>query len=171
MMLFCFYEIVWPQGNRVYTLGCPITLYFVWSTLCTKYSCLWYQRRCLGPRRGVSGLKIPRASWCLGKKGEHKGKYRKHVKVNFKDLNFIWGDFKPQKWIPGKILILLDPHNLSVRQILPKYYISIFAICHCHLPFLASLKMANFDVQISYGGLEVSEFYQESISEVKSLIR
>ena len=73
---------------------------------------------------------MPRASWCLGKKGRHKGKYLKHVKVYFKALNFIWGDFKRRKWIPGKILILLDPHNLPVRQILSKYYIAIFAICH-----------------------------------------
>ena len=43
--------------------------------------------------------------------------------------------------------------------------------CHCHLPFLASLKMANCDVQTSYGGLKVSEFNQESISDVLSLLR
>ena len=85
-----------------------------------------------------------------GQEGEAQGKRSKTCKSSF----------------CGKILILLDPHNLSVRQILPKYYIAIFANCHCHLPFLASLKMANFDVQISYGGLKVSEFYQESISDV-----
>ena len=63
-------------------------------------------------------------------------------------------------------MILLDPHNLSVHQ---------------KLPFLDLLKMANgnvkwqmwqciiwsiFDVQISYGGLKVLKFNQESISEV-----
>ena len=39
--------------------------------------------------------------------------------VCFQTRNFIWGDLKPQKWIPGLILILLDPHNLSVHHILP----------------------------------------------------
>ena len=65
-------------------------------------------------------------------------------------------------------MILLDPHNLFLRQKLPKNYIATFAICHCHLPFLASLEMANFDVQTSYGGLKVSEFNQEFISEVQN---
>ena len=32
--------------------------------------------------------------------------------------------------------------------------------------FLACLEMANFDVQTSYGGLKISEFNQEFISEV-----
>ena len=57
----------------------------------------------------------------------------------------------------------------NIDQMLNKYYIAIFAhICHLHyqLPFLASLEMANLDVQTSYGGLKVLEFYQESISEV-----
>ena len=31
-------------------------------------------------------------------------------------LNCLIINFKHQKWIPGKILILLDPHNLSVPQ-------------------------------------------------------
>ena len=62
-------------------------------------------------------------------------------------------------------MILLDPHNLSVRPKLPKRDIAIFAILLCHLPFLASLKRTNFDVQTSYGGLKVSEFNQEFISE------
>ena len=52
---------------------------------------------------------------------------------------------------------------------LPKHYIADFAIFPCHLPFLASLEMANFDVQTSYGGLKVSEFNQEFISKVKNL--
>ena len=81
-------------------------------------------------------------------------------------MNCLNVNFKPQKWIPGKILILLDPHNLFLRQKLPKNYIATFAICHCHLPFLASLEMEHFDVQTSYGGLKVSEFNQEFISEV-----
>ena len=51
---------------------------------------------------------------------------------------------------------------------MPKHYIANFAICHCHLPFLASLEMANFDIQTSYGGLKVSEFNQEFISEVQN---
>ena len=111
-------------------------------------------------------LTEPHASWGLNKKGKCKGNYCKHAKVCFKALNFILGDFKLQKWIPGKILILLDPHNLSVSQ---------------KLPFLDLPKMANgngkwqlwqciiwsiFDVQTSPGGLKVSEFNQESISEL-----
>ena len=67
---------------------------------------------------------------------------------------------------PVKILILLDPHNLSVRRKLPKKYIAIFSILLYNLPFLASLKMTNFDAQTSYGGLNISEFNQEFISEV-----
>ncbi len=44
--------------------------------------------------------------------------------------------------------------------------------CHiCHLPFLASLYLAIFDVQTSYGCLKVSEFYQESDSEDKNHLR
>ena len=81
-------------------------------------------------------------------------------------MNCLNVNFKPQKWIPGRILILLDPHNLSVGQKLAIKFIAIFAILLCHLPFLASLKMTNFDVQTSYGGLKVSEFDQEFISEV-----
>ena len=68
--------------------------------------------------------------------------------------------------MPGKILILLDPNNLSIGKKLTNYDIAIFTNCHCHLPVLASLKMALLDVQISYWGLKVSEFYQEFISEV-----
>ena len=55
---------------------------------------------------------------------------------------------------------------LYVSKKLTKYYIAIFANRHCQLPFLVSLKRTKFDVQISYGGPEVSEFYQEFISEV-----
>ena len=63
--------------------------------------------------------------------------------------------------------MFLDPHNLFLRQKLPKHYIANIATCHCHLLFLASLEMPNFDVQTSYGGLKLSEFDQEFISEVK----
>ena len=57
------------------------------------------------------------------------------------------------------------------------YQSQIDQIIHCHicqlpLPLLAaSLKMAIFDVQTVYGGLKVSEFNQESISEVQNLLR
>ena len=50
-----------------------------------------------------------------GPEGKIQSKILKNVKVYFETQNFIWGDFRPQKWIPGKILILLDPHNLPVR--------------------------------------------------------
>ena len=49
-------------------------------------------------------------------KGGYKGKCQIYVKLRFETLNIISNNFKPQKWIPGQILILLDPHNLSVRQ-------------------------------------------------------
>ena len=61
---------------------------------------------------------------------------------------------------------ILDPHNLFLRQKLPKPFNATFAICRCHLPFLASLEMEHFDVQTSYGGLKVSEFNQEFIYDV-----
>ena len=87
--------------------------------------------------------------------------------IILRPIFFLIDNFRPQKWIPGWILILLDPHNLSVRQKLPIKHIAIFAILLCHLPFLANLKMIIFDVQTSYGCLKVSEFDQEFISEVK----
>ena len=88
----------------------------------------------------------------------------KNIK-NRKYLFVIFVNFKPQKWIPGLNLILLDPNNLSVRQ---------------NLPFLDLPKMANgngnwqiwqcciwsiFHLQTSSWGLKVSEINQEFISE------
>ena len=86
----------------------------------------------------------------------------KNIKICFQTVIIVWGDFCPQNPIPGKILILLDTHDLSVSQTLPKLDIATFAICH--LPFLASLDLVIFDVQTSYGCLKVSEFYKESDS-------
>ena len=91
----------------------------------------------------------------------------------------IWDSNRAQLFIsspnnPGHILLFMlavcllatDTKNLSVRQKLTKYDIATFSNYYCQLPFLATLKMANFDVQTSFWGLEVSEFNQESISEV-----
>ena len=97
--------------------------------------------------------------------------FTKNIKVCFQTVKIVLEDFRPQKLIPGKILIHLDTHNLSVCPKLPKLDIATFAIYHCHLPFLASLDMAIFDVQTSYGCLKVSEFYQESDSEDKNHLR
>ena len=36
--------------------------------------------------------------------------------IGMSDEAIIFNDLWPQKWIPGQILILLDPHNLSVCQ-------------------------------------------------------
>ena len=54
--------------------------------------------------------------------------------------------------------MLLDPHNLSEHQKMPTQSIAIFAILHCHLPFLANLEMIVFNIQTSYGGQKPSEF-------------
>ena len=54
------------------------------------------------------------------------------------------------------MLILLDPHNLPVNQKLLNSGIAT--------------KMANCDIQTSYGGLKVSDFTQEFISEVYSKV-
>ena len=56
--------------------------------------CRWCQKRCFGPRRFLSGLTEPRASWCLGKKEKYIGKNHKNVKARFKTLNFIWADLR-----------------------------------------------------------------------------
>ena len=93
------------------------------------------------------------------------------MNVCFQTTNIVCGDFCSQNRIPGKILILLDTHNLSVHKKLPKLDIATFAICHCHLPFLASLNLAISDLQTSYGCLKVSEFYQESDSEDNNHLR
>ena len=59
-------------------------------------------------------------SWGLVKKGKYKAKIQKILKLRFDTHIIVWANFKPQKWIPGQILILLDPHNLPVRKKLPK---------------------------------------------------
>ncbi len=61
-----------------------------------------------------------------GQEGDMQGKILQKRNVRFNALNCIWGDFKPQKWIPGKILILLDPHNLSIYGGLIYLPIAIF---------------------------------------------
>ena len=113
----------------------------------------------------------PRARGGCFTRGVYKGKYQIYVKLRFETLDIIFNDLWHQKWISGQILILLDTHNLSVRQKLPIKHIAIFAILLCHLPFLANLKMTIFDVQTSYVGLKVSEFNQQFISEVKNYKR
>ena len=95
----------------------------------------------------------------------------KTEKFCFQTVNVVQDGLKPQNRIPGKILTLLDTQDLSVRQKLPKLDIAIFAICHCQLPFLAMSKNGYFYLHTSAGGLKVSEFNQESISEVSSLLR
>ena len=91
-----------------------------------------------------------------------------NVKVCFQTQNFVWGDFKPQKWIPGQILILLDPHNLSVRPKLPYPALPKMANGKAKWHIWQCLLLAIFDLQTSYGGLKVSEFNQEFNSEVKN---
>ena len=54
-----------------------------------------------------------------GLKGKIQSKMLKNVKVYFETPELSIFYFKPHKWIPGKILILLDPHNLSLHQNLP----------------------------------------------------
>ncbi len=54
-----------------------------------------------------------------GLKGKIQSQILKNVKVYFETPELSIFYFKPQKWIPGKILILLDPQNLSVPQNLP----------------------------------------------------
>ena len=133
-----------------------------WSSLASDmfvWACDWMVWEKELSSRSQPSL-VPRELFYKG-----KGK-RKNNKLRFETLNIIFNDFKPQKWIPGWILMLLDPHNLSVRQKLLIKYIAIFAILLCHLSFLASLKITDFDIQTSYGGLKVSGFNQEFISEV-----
>ena len=96
--------------------------------------------------------------------------HKKHKTLS-ETPNIVSDDFKPHSRIPGKILILLDTNNLSVRQVLPIPGIATCDICHCHLPFLASLNIAIFYVQTSYGCLKVSELYQESDYGVKNHLR
>ena len=126
-----------------------------------KYWCSW----------GQSGAPILCGKWIKVAFLGHKARIHKNIKVCFQTVYIVWDDFKPHNQIPGEILILLDTHNLSVRQKLSKSDIAIFAICHCQLPFLASLDLVIFDVQRSCGCLKVSEFYQESDSEVDNHLR
>ena len=125
-----------------------------------KYWCCWGQWE--APK--LCGFVICE---CSKLEGKIHGKISKNEKVRFETLNFIWGYCNPQKWIPGKILILLDPHNLSVRQKLTNYDIAIFANCHCHLPVLASLKMSVFDVQTSYRILPGINFWGFQYPQIK----
>ena len=48
-----------------------------------------------------------------------KARIHKNIKVCFQIVNIVWDDYQPQNPIPGKILILLDTHNLSVPKELP----------------------------------------------------
>ena len=129
-----------------------------------KYWCCWGQWE--APKLCGFGF-----CECSKIEGEIHGKISKNEKVRFKTLNFIWGYWNPQKWIPGKILILLDSYNLSVRQKLTFLDLPKLAngngnwqIWQCH-------NWSIFDVQTSYGGLKVLEFYQESISGGYSILR
>ena len=138
---------------------------------CLMKPCFWHVRwgmylDSLRQRTKLWKPTKPRARGGCFIRGGYKGKYQIYVKLRFETLDIIFNDLWPQKWIPGYILILLDTHNLSVFQKLPIKHIAIIAILLCHLPFLANLKMTIFDVQTSYGGLKVSEFNQEFISEV-----
>ena len=56
-------------------------------------------------------------------------------------LNCLFSNFKPQKWIPGKILILLDPHNLSLHQNLPFLDLPKLAIGNENWQILANMAM------------------------------
>ena len=84
-----------------------------------KYVCTRYK---WGPKIAKPSLQtLPEqsTSWGLLYQGIYKGKYHKNVKLSFDTLNFIWGAITPYKSKVGQILILLDPHNLSVGQKLP----------------------------------------------------
>ena len=81
------------------------------------------------------------------------------------------GDFCPQNPIPGKILILLDTHNLSVRQKLPYPDLPKMANGNGKWQMWQCLIWAIFDIQTSHGCPKVSEFYQESDSEDENHLR
>ena len=76
-----------------------------------------------------------------------------------------------QNPIPGKILILLDTHNLSVRQKLPYPDLPKMANGNGKWQMWQCLIWAIFDIQTSHGCLKVSEFYQESDSEDENHLR
>ena len=109
----------------------------------------------------------PRARGGCFTRGVYKGKYQIYVKLRFETLDIIFNDLWPQKWIPGQILILLDTHNLSVRQKLSFLDLPKMANGKAKWQIWQCVLWAIFDVQTSYGCLKVSEFDQEFISEVK----
>ena len=104
-------------------------------------------------------------------RGVYKGKYQIYVKLRFETLDIIFNDLWPQKWIPGQILILLDTHNLSVRQKLPYSDLPKMANGNGKWQMWQCLIWAIFDLQTSHGCLKVSEFYQESDSEDENHLR
>ena len=63
--------------------------------------------------------------------------------------------------------LLLDTHNLSVRQKLSFLDLPKMANGKAKWQIWQCVLWAIFDVQTSYGCLKVSEFDQEFISEVK----
>ena len=65
-----------------------------------------------------------------------------------------------------KILMLLDPHNLSVHQNLPFLDFPKMEIGNVNWQICNILSI--FDVHTGYGGLKALEFYQESIYGVQS---
>ena len=98
----------------------------------------------------------------------HKARIHKNIKVCFQTVKVILGDCCLQNQIPGKILILLDTHNLSVGQKLPNSDLPKMANGSGKWQMWQCLIWAIFYVQTSYGCLKVSEFYQESDSENKN---
>ena len=138
----------------------------------TWYVCQWWHRRCLGLRRGLTMLNIPRALRCLGYKGKYKDKYYKNIKVCFKTSNIIRGDFKPQKWIPGKILILLDPHNLYVHQNLPFLDLPKMEIGNNNWQMWQCHIRPNFDIHPEDSSLnQRTEFFTVCRHKEKHLLR
>ena len=95
-----------------------------------------------------------------------------YLKELYKFISSIWSK-KQLKEIPLRALKVAKCLKIFFCKLLNSYFgpkciatFATFAIFHCHLPFLASLEMEHFDVQTSYGGLKVSEFNQEFISDV-----
>ena len=68
-------------------------------------------------------------------------------------------------------MILLDTHNLSVRQKLQYPYLPKMANGNGKWQMWQCLIWAIFDIQTSHGCLKVSEFYQESDSEDENHLR
>ena len=84
---------------------------------------------------------MPETTWGNTKKNIQK------QKVHCQTLNIIRGSLNPQKWIPGKILILLDPYNLSVGQKLP-------------ILFFQKLVNGNGNWQLPYMQIAIAIFGQ-----------